>query len=144
MTTHAVRTNWLAVISFVSGLLALLCIAGTFAVLRLAPTAIYLDFILQLLIPLRDLSVLIALVTGILALGEIGRKGGAEKGKALAWLGIAVGIGWIVFFILVVVAFFLLLFASRAPASSNGLTPVLSLAIIPINVLPISPVGLPL
>lgn len=143
MTTHAVRTNWLAIISFASGILALLCIAGTFAVLSMPPTASELSFILldRMLIPVRDLSVIVALATGILALREIKRKEGAEKGKTLAWLGIAVGIGWIVFFILVAVAFILLLFASRAPESSNGLTPVLSLAIIPVCVLRKPPTG---
>ncbi len=143
MTTRAVRTNWLAVVSFVSGILALLCIAGTFVALSLPPTASELSFILldRIFIPVRDLSVIVALATGILALREIKRKEGAEKGKTLAWLGIAIGMGWIVFFILAAVFFILLLFASRAPESSSGLTPILSLAIIPVSVLRKPPTG---
>ncbi len=145
MTTRAIRVNRLAIISFVSGLLALLCIAGTFAVLRLAPTndALIVTLVDGILIPVRNLSVLVAVVTGILALGRIRRTEGAEKGKTLAWLGIAIGIGWIVFFILVAVAFFLLLLASRVPEGSNSLTPILFLAIIPASALRIPPTGFP-
>lgn len=132
MATHAVRTNRLAIISFVSGLLALLCVAGVFAVLSLAPTNndLIVTLVDGIFIPVRNLSVLVALVTGILALREIKQKKGAEKGKTLAWLGIAIGIGWIVFFILTAVLFFLLLLASRAPQGSNSLPPVLFPAII--------------
>jgi signal transduction histidine kinase len=143
--TRTVRTNRLAIISFVSGLLALLCIAGIGAVFRLAPTNdnLIATLVDGILIPARNLSVLVALVTGILALRQIRRKEGAAKGKTLAWLGIAISIGWIVFFILVVLAFFLLLFASRVPEGSNGLTPILSLAIIPISVFRKPPTGFP-
>lgn len=132
MTTHAVRTNRLAMISFASGLLALLCIAGMLIAMSLAPTDYDLVGTLTsgVLLPLRDLSVLVALVTGILALREIKQKKGAERGKTLAWLGIAIGMGWIVFFILVAVAFWLLLLASSVPEGSNSLPPVLFLAII--------------
>lgn len=132
MTTHTVRVNRLAMVSFVSGLLSLLCLAGIDAVFRLAPTNddLIVTLVDGILIPVRNLSVLVALVTGILALREIRRKEGAEKGKTPAWLGIAIGIGWVVFFILVALAFFPLLFASREPEGSNSVTPVLSLAIL--------------
>ncbi|MCS7288854.1 MAG: DUF4190 domain-containing protein [Roseiflexus sp.] len=129
MTTRAIRVNRLALISFVSGLLTLLCLAGIDAASRLAPTNddLIVTLVDGVLIPVRNLSVPVALVTGILALREIRRKGGAEKGKTLAWLGIAIGIGWIVFFILVVLAFILLSLRSRAPAGLNGLAPILIL-----------------
>lgn len=145
MTTRAIRVNRLAIISFVSGLLALLCIAGTFAVLRLAPTNddLIVTLVAGILIPVRNLSVIVALVTGILALREIKRKEGAEKGKTLAWLGIAVGIGWIVSFILVILAFFWLLLASSVPKMSNRLTPIPFLAIILANILRMPPTECP-
>lgn len=136
MTTHAVRTNRLAIISFASGLLALLCIAGMLIAMSLAPTDYDLVGTLTsgILLPLRDLSVLVALVTGILALREIKQKKGAERGKTLAWLGIAIGIGWIALFILAAVLFFLLLLASRAPEGSHGAPPMPFLAVILVSV----------
>jgi hypothetical protein len=41
--------------------------------------------------------VFVALVTGILALTQIKKKGGTEKGKILAWTGIVLSTGWILF-----------------------------------------------
>lgn len=94
MTTHAVRTNRLAMISFASGLLALLCIAGMLIAMSLAPTDYDLVGTLTsgVLLPLRDLSVLVALVTGILALREIKQKR-APRGEK-RWRGWALRLAW--------------------------------------------------
>ncbi|MFQ3631100.1 hypothetical protein [Roseiflexus sp.] len=134
---HAVRITRLAIVSCASGLLALLCMAGIVVVLSLAPTSdeLVVALVDGILIPVRNLSVLVALVTGVFALMRIRRKEGAEKGATLAWLGIALGIVWIVFGILVMLAFVLLLLASREPEGSNGLTLFPSLAIILVSVL---------
>ncbi len=143
---HTVRITRLAIVSCVSGLLALLCMAGIVVALSLAPASddLVVALVDGILIPVRNLSVLVALVTGVLALMEIRRKEGAEKGKTLAWLGIAIGIVWIVFGILAVLAFVLLLLASREPEGSGGLTRLPSLAIILVSVLRMPPKGFPL
>ncbi len=44
-----------------------------------------------ILIPVRNMGVVLALVTGILAHWQIKKKGHAEKGKWLAWAGIILG-----------------------------------------------------
>ncbi|MCL6542646.1 MAG: DUF4190 domain-containing protein [Roseiflexus sp.] len=100
-------TNRLAIVSFVSGFLSLLSMAGMFGLLRLGLTAhdLIITLIDRVLIPLRNFCMIAAVVTGILALREIRRKEGAEKGKLLAWSGIALGTVWIVLMILVGLAF---------------------------------------
>ncbi len=140
---HTVRITRLAIVSCVSGLLALLCMAGIVVALSLAPASddLVVALVDGILIPVRNLSVLVALVTGVLALMRIGRKEGAEQSATLAWLGIAIGIVWVVFGILTVLAFVLLLLASREPEGSGGLTRLPSLAIILVSVLRMPPRG---
>jgi hypothetical protein len=100
-------TNRLAIVSFVSGFLSLLSMAGMFGLLRFGLTAhdLIITLIDRVIIPLRNFCMIAAVVTGILALREIRRKEGAEKGKLLAWSGIALGTVWIVLMILVALAF---------------------------------------
>lgn len=66
-----------------------------------------INAVMELTVPLRKLCALIALVTGILGLTEIKKKDGIEKGKTLAWVGIVLGVGWILFGLLVGITFFL-------------------------------------
>jgi hypothetical protein len=47
----------------------------------------------------------VAVVTGILALREIKKKGGTEKGKILAWIGILLGAGYLLFGLLIFIIF---------------------------------------
>ncbi len=100
-------TNRLAIVSFVSGFLSLLSMAGMFGLLRFGLTAhdLIITLIDRVIIPLRNFCMIAAVATGILALREIRRKEGAEKGKLLAWSGIALGTVWIVLMILVGLAF---------------------------------------
>ena len=101
------KTNVLAIVSFSSGLLALLSTALLLWLFRLQPVPNDMTIVITdaLLIPLRNLGMIAAVASGILALREIGRKEGAEKGKLLAWSGIALGTVWIVVMILVGLAF---------------------------------------
>jgi hypothetical protein len=105
------KTNRLAIISFVSGLIGFISLRlYWFLYMKIASSSE--ELVNRSLIPIMDGSVSIrnicapgALVTGILALIEIKKKGGAEKGKSLAWVGIALGAGWILFGLLVGVMF---------------------------------------
>lgn len=58
-------------------------------------------------VTLRNLCALIALVTGILALREKKNNDGNKKDKIFAWIGIALGAGWILFGMLVGIIFLL-------------------------------------
>ena len=103
---HPVKTNRFALISFICGLVALLSIGLIFLLYRqveLAGTLLTLTD--GVLIPLRNLSVIVALIMGIVALMDIKKKAGTEKGKILAWAGIVLGAGWILFGILVGMVF---------------------------------------
>ena len=96
----SVKTNRLAIVSFVSGLISFLSLGVLLPVL-LPPYPGYLpepaspiNTVMDLSRPVRDFCTILALFTGILALREIRKKGGMEKGKALAWAGIILGAGW--------------------------------------------------
>jgi hypothetical protein len=94
------KTNRLALISFVCGLIALLSLAfyyALFAINNITPTGPFgptLVTIMDLTVPLRNILSTVALVTGILAVLEIRRKAGTEKGRWLAWAGILLGAAW--------------------------------------------------
>ena len=95
----SVKTNRLAVVSFVSGLISFLSLGVLLPVL-FPPYPGYLpeplspiNTIMDLSRPVRDICTILALFAGILALREIRKKGGMEKGKALAWAGIILGGG---------------------------------------------------
>jgi len=104
----SIKTNRLAMVSFISGLIAILCIGVIFAFYKLQETKAGLIGITDgIIMPLRNLCVAVALVTGILALRQIKKKNGTEKGKIFAWIGIFIAAGWIIFGLLVGVAFML-------------------------------------
>jgi hypothetical protein len=103
-----VRTNRLAIISFASGLIALITISLVFTVYNSQEvTGITIRIIDGIIIPGRNLSVAVALITGILALRELKKKDGAEKGKIFAWVGLILGAGWMLFGLLVGLMFLL-------------------------------------
>ncbi len=97
----SVKTNRLAIISIASGVMALLG-QGLILVLgvifppppgHFSPLLGRAGLIILLSALATVLSLPIALVTGILALRQINKKQRIEKGKGLAWAGIALGGG---------------------------------------------------
>jgi len=102
------KTNRLAIVSFVSGLIALPAVV-TFVVLLYGGTipepGSLSDIFMNLSRSIRDLATILALVTGIFALREIKKKGGMEKGKTLAWVGIIIGGAWLLFRVLIALFF---------------------------------------
>lgn len=103
------KTNVLAIVSFSSGLIALLSTALVIWLFRLQPvpgdmTVVITD---RLLIPLRNLGMIAAVAAGIVALSQIKWGVGNGKGNILAWMGIATGIAWLLFMALVGLAFLL-------------------------------------
>ena len=107
------KTNRLAIISFVSGLIGFLSL-GLYWLLYSMVTSSSEGLVNRVLIPIMDGTVSVrnvcapgALITGIIALIEIKKKSGTEKGKLLAWAGIALGAGWIIFGLLVGLTFLL-------------------------------------
>lgn len=124
---NPIKTNRLAIVSFVSGLMALLLTFGVFFV-RLSfytslegtlpeptdPALARFEFWSTWVGRLGSLATFGAIITGILALREIRRKGGMDKGKLFAWIGIILGGGWILFRVLVAIYFILgMLFSLR-------------------------------
>lgn len=102
------ETNWLAIACFVSGVIALLCIVLIFVLYNSAETSNSIRRITDgIIMPIRNLSVVVTLLTGILALNNIKKKGGTKKDRILAWTGIAVAAGWILFGSLVGITFLL-------------------------------------
>jgi len=109
----SIKTNRLALISFICGLIALLSLGlyyAFFAINNVTPTGPFGPTLLSIMdftVPVRNLFSTVALITGIIGLLEIKKKEGAEKGKSLAWAGILLGAAWF-FFRLVVGMVFLL------------------------------------
>lgn len=91
-----IKTNRWAIVSFVSGLTAFLILG---ALLLVGVTASPGDLpertnpIMDVSRSALDLCTFLSLLTGILALRDIRRKEGMEKGKTLAWFGMALGAG---------------------------------------------------
>lgn len=105
----SVKTNRLAIVSFVCGLIALLSISLIFMRYNLDALMNLPVFITDgVLIPVRNLSVIAALIAGVLALRDIRGKAGSEKGKILAWIGLLLGASWILVALLTVLAFLFL------------------------------------
>ena len=101
-------THRLSIISFICGLVALISIGIVFASYNLTEPTQGLLFITDgILMPIRNISVVVALVTGIIALRDINKKGHTEKGKGLAWAGIVISTGIILSGVLVSVVFLL-------------------------------------
>jgi len=98
---NPIKTNRLAIVSFVSGLISLLSFGITLIPL-LFPASLGnfpepgspINRFLDVSRSIGDLATIVSLVTGILALREIRKKGAMEKGKTLAWVGMALGAGW--------------------------------------------------
>jgi len=102
------KTNHLAIISFVSGMIALVCIVLTFVLYNLAGTSAGIISITDgIIMPVRNLCVLVTLLTGILVVKDIKKTGGTKKEKMFSWFGIVVGAGWILFGLFVGITFLL-------------------------------------
>ena len=100
------QTNLFSIISFACGLTALISTGIIFAAYNLVePTEAILFFTDGILMPVRNISVVVALVTGILAHRDIKKKGHVEKGKWLAWGGIILGAAWLIFGVFVGLVF---------------------------------------
>lgn len=117
---NTVKTNRLAIVSSVSGLITLLSLSAFFPLFFSAtpgnwpgpasPAGILMNVARSLLDP----GALVALLMGILALRDIKKKAGTEKGKTFAWIGIVIGGGWFLFRVLVAIYFILgMLFSLR-------------------------------
>jgi hypothetical protein len=92
------KSNPLAAISFACGLIALISMGLIFLAYSLLEQTESLLFITDgILMPVRNISGVAAIITGILAHLEIRKKGHTEKGKWLAWGGIILGAAWILF-----------------------------------------------
>ena len=94
-----VKTNRLAIVSFVSGLISLLSFGISFVVIsesagNLPEPGSPIYSFLDLSRSTGNLATFVSLVTGILALRTIRKKDGMEQGKTLAWIGMALGAGW--------------------------------------------------
>jgi len=110
---NSIKTNRLALISFICGLIALLSLGlyyALFAINNITPTGPFgptLVSIMDITVPVRNLLSTVSLITGILALLEIKKKEGTEKGKLLAWAGILLGAAWFLFRLIVGMIFLL-------------------------------------
>ena len=92
------KTNTIAMISFTCGLIALLSMGLLFAAYNFLELTQGLLFITDgILTPVRNISMVAAIITGILAHVQIKKSGHTEKGKWLAWAGIVLGAGWLLF-----------------------------------------------
>lgn len=108
---QSVKTNTLALVSFSCGLIVILSL-GLYWFLYLVPVRlppripmVVIDRlhreIMDFSVTIRNYSALVAVITAILAFKEIKKKDGAEKGKFLAWIGLILGIVWIIIGILI-------------------------------------------
>jgi len=76
------KTHILAIISFVNGMIALICIVIIFAFYNSAKTTGGIRNILDgIIMPVRNFSVIVTLLTGGLAVKDIKKTGGTKKGK---------------------------------------------------------------
>ena len=92
------KINTIAVISFSCGMIALLSMGLIFAAYNLLELTEGLLFVTDgILIPIRNISMVAAIITGILAHYQIKKSGHVEKGKWLAWAGIVLGAVWLLF-----------------------------------------------
>ncbi len=105
---NSVKTNRLAIVSVACGLIALVAIIFVFVLYGSQESSSGIISLADgIIMPLRNLCVAIALLTGILALREIKKRDGTEKGKFFAWVGIVIGAGWLLFGLLVGIIFIL-------------------------------------
>jgi len=114
---NPVKINRLAMISFGSGIIVILSLFLYWALYQITYSSspgYPLESENRILLTIMDLSVTgrnfyapVALITGVLALIEIKKRDGAEKGKLFASAGIAFGAGWIIFKLMVGLIFLL-------------------------------------
>lgn len=107
----SVKTNRMAVVSMISGLVIPLSLGLYWALFRIAYQTLpgfasgidnpIIRTIMDLSVSLRQICAPVALVSGFLALRQIRKLGGIEKGKVPAWIGIILGSGWILFGLLI-------------------------------------------
>ncbi|MBA4383224.1 MAG: hypothetical protein C0410_00665 [Anaerolinea sp.] len=106
------RINRMAMVSFISGLIALFSLGLYWALQALIFPGHTVDFANRVILPIMDASTMVrnlcattALVTGIIALVQIKKAAPSGKGKLFAWIGIVLGAGWILFGLAVGVIF---------------------------------------
>lgn len=110
---NTVKTNRMALTSFICGILALLSLGLYYAFFAInngnpsGPYAPTLFSVMDLTVPVRNGFSTVSLITGILGLIDIKKKEGAEKGKLLAWVGILLGAAWFLFRVVVGLVFLL-------------------------------------
>ena len=105
---NSAKNNRLALVSFICGLIALLSLGLYWLLQALAflssSEVMGNRFILPIMdisVSVRNLCVITALVTGLIAINQIKKAGLKEKGWAFAWIGPVMGAGWILFGLLV-------------------------------------------
>lgn len=98
------KTNQLAIVSLVCGLIALVSFGAMYSAMFLQSTENLTEATTSLIVTLLYfprsiylLSAELSLIIGILALNRIKIAGGMEKGKLFAWVGIILGAGVILF-----------------------------------------------
>ena len=105
------KMNTLSIMSFCCGLLVLISL-GLYWFLALvpAPAASGLpsgvidrvhNIIMDVSVRIRNFSAFVAVITGIIALREIKKSDRTEKGKIFAWIGLIIGVVWIIMGLLV-------------------------------------------
>jgi ABC-type sulfate transport system permease subunit len=108
---HDKTTNRLALTSLLSGLVVPITLAIYWAWLALAfpaspaqPSALAqpgMITIMDLTVTLRNLCAPVAILTGVLTLRRLRRGEDTRREKVMAWVGIVLGVGWILFGLLV-------------------------------------------
>jgi hypothetical protein len=104
----SVKINRLAAISLVSGLIIIALFSFGIFWSSVPSSPGFSDTIRTLMdysVPAQYLCALVALVTGIIALGAIKKKVGDEKGKIFAWVGILIGAGYILLGLVIFIIF---------------------------------------
>ncbi|HCS40846.1 MAG TPA: hypothetical protein DIW44_14850 [Anaerolineaceae bacterium] len=106
------RINRMAIISFITGLVALLSLCLYWVLQTVIFPHQTVEFVNRVILPIMDASTMVrnfcaitALVTGIISLNQIKKEGHVEKGKLFGWIGIVLGLSWILFGLAVGVIF---------------------------------------
>ena len=92
------KFNPLSIISLISGLTGFLIGVLLYLIYSFIQlTNGMLFFTDGILIPIRNISMLAAIITGIIALWQIKKNRHTQKGKGFAWAGIILGAAWLLF-----------------------------------------------
>jgi uncharacterized protein with PQ loop repeat len=97
----SVKTNRLAIASFVCGLLVI----SFWVLYPIFQSVIYNLELYYTVVPLGALTI-VGPLAGAFALIQIKKKKGTEKGIRLAWLGIVLPLGWPIFQLILLFAIF--------------------------------------